>query len=114
MLETARLCSERLLARSESGIVSPALNDVRRELGLAGFFASADLPGNVRRAALARAYHPSDWNVVGHQEDDSGLVAAVQHARCAVEAGLIAPGLSDHMHLAHIHVLTAEDLLARR
>jgi len=28
------------------------------------------------------------------------------------EAGLITPGLPDHMHLAHIHVLTAEDLLA--
>ena len=112
LLEAARLCCEGLSSRGETAIAASTLEDVHREVGLAGFFASTNLAPELRRAALARARHGSPCNDIGAPRCDRGLVAAVERARRAVEAGLIAPCLSDHMHLAHVHVLSAEDLLS--
>jgi hypothetical protein len=110
VLEEARLRCERLLAAGHESWGPETLLTLHRETGLAAFFSSEDLPSAERRRALAGAQVGVDASCA--DVDEQALVALLEGARWAVEDCLIAPGLSDHMHLAHVHVLHAQDIVA--
>jgi len=95
------------------GATSPqreALHAVHRELGLAGLFASSNIPTQVRHALLADAHRRCEQLVAEASDQLDGLIVVLRRATHAVEHGLLAPGLSDHIHLAHLHVLRGQQL----
>jgi hypothetical protein len=112
LLEEARLRCEQLDSEG-AGIGERApLRVLHREVGLAGFLASSNIPSRRRQKALASAHISAGSDQLEAQDAESALVALMERACDAVEQGLIAPGLSDHMGLAHAHVVRAQQLMA--
>jgi hypothetical protein len=107
LLEQARILCERLRGRRRSD----ALDLLHRELGTAGYCASANLATARRRAALDLAHRRSHDRLRDGDRPEERLTRLIHSARRAVEHALIAPGLTDHMQRAHVHVLTALELL---
>jgi hypothetical protein len=112
LLEEARLRCERLRDRAESGTERRALRTLHREIGLAGFAVSANLAAGRRRESLALARQRS----ARVPPDESGgprvLAYLLEQADRAVEDGLNAAAVTDHVQLAQGHLLQARDLLA--
>jgi hypothetical protein len=105
LLEQARILCERLRGRSH------ALALLHRELGTAGYCASSNLATGRRQAALDLAHTRSRDGLKDGDRPEERLSRLIHGAREAVERALIAPGLTDHMQLAHVHVLTALEVL---
>jgi hypothetical protein len=107
LLEEARLRCEAMRAEAGTRARYDTLNRLHRELGLAGLFASSNLPTSVRHALLADA-HQRCPEALPHGADAlHALVLAMRRSEDAVDAGLVAPGLSDHMDRALVHLLRA-------
>ena len=112
LLEEARLrCGSLLDDDSEDCWPDPdglSLNGLYGDLGIAGYYASARLEPVRRRQLLAQAHARSD-------RGDNGSVRALADVTAAatrtVERALTITGLLDHMHLAHIHVMSACEAL---
>jgi hypothetical protein len=111
LLEEARLRCARLWGRNRSGTQAGWLEILHRELGLAGFSASADLPPERRLNALREAHVRSRTGPSRIYDPRAMLVGLTEQARLAVEGAFGAAEQNDQMHLAHLHVLAAEDLL---
>jgi hypothetical protein len=114
LLEEARLRCEALRGAATTSTRREALHRVHRELGLAGLFASSNLPTSARHALLANAHGAAQGASCQASDAFDSLVSIVVCCCDAVEHGLVAPGLSDHMHLAHVHLLRAQELLEER
>jgi hypothetical protein len=84
---------------------------LHREIGLAGLFASSNIPTSTRHALLAGAHHRCAEALPEASDAMDALVLMMLWSADAVEHGLVTPGASDHMHLAHVHVLRAHELL---
>jgi hypothetical protein len=112
LLEEARLRCEQLDSERKAIVELASLWVLHREVGLAGFVASSNLPPRRRQRALARARISVASDQLECSDAEATLVAVIERAREAVEQGLIAPGVSDHMHLAHVHVVRAQQLVA--
>lgn len=112
LLEEARLRCEQLDFEREGILERPPLRILHRQVGLAGFLANSNLPSRRRREALARARISVVSDQLEDQDAESALAALIERAREAVEEGLMIPGLSDHMRLAHVHVLRAQQVVA--
>lgn len=110
LLEEARLRCEYVGEREGEPEPREELRAVHKELGLAGFFAGANLAGSTRREALALAHARCQGAA---PDDDRALEPLLVRARSAVEQSLIVSALSDHMHLAHVHAVSAQELLVR-
>jgi hypothetical protein len=114
LLEHARLRCEQLRDTAElrdqsSALVAGhALDAAHRELGLAGFYASSEIPADSRRAWLALAHELANRPTV---DVIDALDSASNHALSAVETGLGASAGSDHLHRAHFHLLIAREFL---
>ena len=108
LLEEARLRCERIGGGASKARLSQPFRDLHRELGLAGFFASTDLSVSTRTKALVRARRRCGIEETERQE----LGMLIDLGRRAVEKRLTTTPVSDHMHMAHVHVLTAQELLA--
>lgn len=111
LLEEARLRCEQLCSEAATSPQGKALQAVHRELGLAGLFASSNIPTQVRQTLLADAHRRCEQPVAETSDQLGGLIVVLLSATHAVEDGLLAPGLSDHINLAHIHVLRGQELL---
>ena len=111
LLEEARLRCEALRADARTPARSATLNRLHRELGLAGLFTSSNLPSSVRHTLLADAHQRCTEALADDAIDALALV--MRRSEDAVDDGLVAPGLSDHMDLAHVHLLRAGVELAR-
>jgi hypothetical protein len=111
LIEEARLRCARLRDRERAEGSAVALDRVHRELGLAGYFASSALPRRRRLPALDRARARCVSNELSLSPAIRLLETLVSRARRAVESALGVPELSDHMHLAHVHILDAQKLL---
>lgn len=110
LLEEARLRCERLREQTSADAARRPLDILHRELGLAGFCASAHLSSQRRQHALAMArqqFEPARATL----PEFGGLPRLVERAEHAIQECLIAPGLSDHMHEAHLHLIAARELL---
>lgn len=119
LLEEARLRCHALLAESAEGYSDPAeglyldpdgfsLNGLYCDLGVAGYHASARLDPARRRQLLAQAHSRAERGDAGSVRALADVTAA---ATRTVERALTITGLLDHMHLAHIHVMSACEAL---
>lgn len=113
LLEEARLRCEQLDSGREGIAERGPVHVLHREVGLAGFLASSNLGARRRQKALARARISAGTDQLEDEDAESVLVVLIEQAREAVEQGLIAPGPSDHMRLAHAHVVMAQQLVTR-
>jgi hypothetical protein len=113
LLEEARLRCGLLLDDSGESGVDPdglSLNGLYGDLGTAGYYASARLAPARRRQLLSQAHARSERYGVD-ESSVRALVDVTAAATRAVERALTVTGLLDHMHVAHIHVLSACDAL---
>lgn len=110
LLEEARLRCERLRETTRADAARRPLDVLHRELGLAGFCASARLDSQRRQNALQLAHRQLEQARTA-LPDLGRLLGLVERAEQAIQACLIAPGFSDHTHEAHIHLIAARELL---
>lgn len=119
LLEEARLRCHALLADSADGFsgstagfyVDPdglSLNGLYGDLGIAGYYASARLDPARRRQLLAQAHNRAER---GDPASVRALADVTAAATRTVERALTITGLLDHMHIAHIHVMSACEAL---
>ncbi len=112
LLEEARLRCQLLLEdSSDDSCLDPdglSLDGLYGDLGIAGYYASARLEPRRRRQLLAQARVRSDRGDVASVRALADVTAA---ATRTVERALTLTGLLDHMHLAHIHVMSACEAL---
>lgn len=108
LLEEARLRCQALLEDSDHGAYLDrdclSLNGLYGDLGIAGYYASTRLDPARRRQLLAQAHARSDR---GEPTSVRALADVTAAAIRTVERALTITGLLDHMHLAHIHVMSA-------
>jgi hypothetical protein len=105
LLEEARLRCERF----ENGPLQSELRLIHREIGMAGLFASSEIPSSLRHALLDAARLYDESPIPG--DPVAVLEVALGRACTAVERCLTARAPADHMHLAHVHALGAIDVL---
>jgi hypothetical protein len=111
LLEEARLRCRSLLEESHDSYIDPdglSINGLYGDLGIAGYYASARLEPARRRQLLAQAHARSDR---GDASSVRALAEVTAAATRTVERALTITGLLDHMHLAHIHVMSACEAL---
>jgi hypothetical protein len=111
LLEEARLRCRSLLEDSQDSYIDPdglSINGLYGDLGIAGYYASARLEPARRRQLLAQAHARSDR---GDASSVRALADVTAAATRTVERALTITGLLDHMHLAHIHVMSACEAL---
>jgi hypothetical protein len=114
LLEEARLRCKSLLDDSDESYVDPdglSLNGLYGDLGIAGYYASARLEPARRRQLLAQARARSDRGESLGSAGARALTDVTASATRTVERALTVTGLLDHMHLAHIHVMSACEAL---
>lgn len=110
LLEEARLRCQSLLDDGHDSRVDPdrlSLNGLYGDLGIAGYYASARLDPGRRRQLLAQAHARSGSDATSVR----ALADVTAAATRTVERALTVTGLLDHMHLAHIHVMSAGESL---
>jgi hypothetical protein len=115
LIEEARLRCERLeivgLRHFDEGDRQDLFREIHREIGMAGLFASTEIESWSRKILLEAARLRSESPIRGALDAAGILEIALGRACTAIEHCLNAPEPVDHMHLAHIHVLTGIDLL---
>jgi hypothetical protein len=110
LLEEARLRCERLRADAGSDTERYSLNAIHKHLGMSGWAASSALDPPRRQALLARAQKQSGKGGT-RTTAEHALVEVVIDAEDVVTDGLGCAEEIDHLHLAHVHLLHAMDLL---
>jgi hypothetical protein len=114
LLEEARLRCKALLEDSPERTADPdglSLSGLYGDLGIAGYYASARLEPDRRKQLLAQA-HARCGRGAGELTGSVRALADVTAAATrTVERALTITGLLDHMHLAHIHVMSACEAL---
>jgi hypothetical protein len=111
LLEEARLRCRSLHEDSQDSYIDAdglTINGLYSDLGIAGYYASARLEPARRRQLLAQAHARSDR---GDASSVRALADVTAAATRTVERALTITGLLDHMHLAHIHVMSACEAL---
>lgn len=114
LLEEARLRCKLLLDDNHEVEVdrdSVSLNGLYGDLGIAGYYASARLEPGRRKQLLAQAHQRCERGVGGTASSARALADVTAAATRTVERALTVTGLLDHMHLAHIHVMSACEAL---
>jgi Tfp pilus assembly protein PilW len=110
LVEEARLRCEQLQAEVSRDPKRHALRAIHRQLGMAGWAASTELPPHRRQAVLRDAHHQS-VRPMRHPVPEHALTEVVIEAEDALAAGLGHDQQSEHLHLARAHLLHAMDLL---
>jgi Tfp pilus assembly protein PilW len=111
LVEQARLRCEQFHRNAGTDAERFALEQIHRELGMAGWMVSSTLDSMRRRSLLAAAHRQAKSPAL-HRLDVHALAAIVIEGEDAVVAALTRDAGSDHMHLAHLHLLCAMELLA--
>jgi hypothetical protein len=112
LLEEARLRCERLTAQAGTEAEYASLRRIHRELGMAGWLASTGIDASRRLALLSSARRRSTQPMPYASNSTHALAGTTISAEDAIGRSLTATQDSDHMHLAHLHVLHAEELLS--
>ncbi len=112
LLEEARLRCEGLAAEARTESERASLRVIHNELGMAGLLASSGLEPDQRLALLAVAHQQSMRPILHTADAAHALAGTAISAEDVIGQDLMTAGLSDHMHLAHLHLLRAEELLA--
>jgi hypothetical protein len=104
LLEIARLRCERLIL---DGGVQAELRTIHREIGNAGYQLSTNFRPAARMRRLSLAYSQIESaSDLGAQNPLESLFVHVIRA-CDAIAGALNLQASDHLHLAHLHVMSA-------
>lgn len=114
LLEEARLRCKSLLGDSHGTEWDPdsvSLSGLYGDLGIAGYYASARLEPARRKQLLAQAHARCRHGTPGTTSSARELADVTAAATRTVERALTVTGLLDHMHLAHIHVMSACEAL---
>ncbi len=111
LVEQARLRCEEFHRSVGTDAERLALEQIHRELGMAGWLISSTLDP-VRRLSLLATAHVQATIATPHPRHAHALAAIVIEGEDAVVAALTRDTGSDHMHLAHLHLLCAMELLA--
>jgi hypothetical protein len=109
-LEEARLVCERHHVSDQQH--RGRLRLLHRHLGMAGFYASSELRATRRRELLELARERSEKRSTAAVDLASSLAALTRDGRSDIEGAMKALGPRDDLHLAHLYVLGAEELLA--
>ena len=110
LLEEARLRCGALLDESselEADRDGLSLSGLYGNIGIAGYYASARLEPVRRKELLAQAHARCERGMSGTLSSVRALADVTAAATRTVERALTVTGLLDHMHLAHIHVMSA-------
>lgn len=110
LVEEARLRCEQLQAEASHDLERNALRAIHHQLGMAGWAASTELQPQRRHAVLRDAHHQS-VRPMRHPVAEHALAEVLIDAEDALAAGLGRDQQGEHLHLAHIHLLHAMDLL---
>lgn len=106
-IETARLRSERLLERGDS----ESLRAIHRDLGLAGYYASADLSSALRIRCLEIA-RKECTDTSGYDLVPTLIgISEGTTAACEAIAKVLSQTHEDHMHMALPYVMSAAESL---
>ena len=79
---------------------------------MAGFYASSELPATRRHELLELARDRSEKRSAATVVVASSVAALTRDARSNIEGAMKALGPRDDLHLAHLYVLEAAELLA--
>lgn len=109
-LEEARLVCERQDSADQGQ--SDRLRLLHRQLGMAGFHVSCELPPIRRRKLLELARARSEKRSATAVDVAPSIATLTRDARSAIEGAMRALGPRDELHLAHLYVLCAVELLA--
>lgn len=88
-----------------------SLSGLYGDLGIAGYYASARLEPARRKQLLAQAHARCNRCSGSSAASVRALSDVTAAATRTVERALTVSGLLDHMHLAHIHVMSASEAL---
>jgi hypothetical protein len=111
LVEQARLRCEDFHDSVGTDTERLALEQIHRELGMAGWLISSPLD-RLRRLPLLAEAHLQATIPRLHPRQAHTLAAVVIEGEDAVLAALLHDTGGDHMHLAHLHLLYAMELLA--
>ena len=117
LLEEARLRCKSMIDDERDQLDdsdSLTLSGLYGDLGIAGYYASARVEPRRRRELLAQARARSCTQSAEYGEPVDSVRALAEVTAAAtrtVERALTITGLLDHMHLAHIHVMSACETL---
>jgi hypothetical protein len=111
LVEQARLRCEEFHHSVGTDAERLTLERIHREIGMAGWLVSSTL-APVSRLRLLAAAHRQATTPTLHLRLAHALAAVVIEGEDAVVAALTRDTGSDHMHLAHLHLLCAMELLA--
>lgn len=114
LLEEARLRCEALIHEADEGweeVPGINLTAIYGDLGMAGYHASARLDPTRRQQLLVQAHLRCERGVGSATGSVHALADVTSAATRSVERALAITGLLDHMHLAHVHVMTASEAL---
>jgi hypothetical protein len=109
LLEEARLRCEQLKAAAHTEPDRSSLREIHRELGLAGWLASSELAVD-RRLALLDSARQQSTTAMLHPAHSPHAVATIA---ILAEDALVNTDQAEHMHDAHLHLLSAMALLGR-
>jgi hypothetical protein len=109
-LEEARLVCGRQRVSDQQ--LRDRLRVLHRHLGMAGFYASCELRATRRRELLELARERSEKRSTAALDLACSVAALTRDARSDIEGAMKALGPRDDLHLAHLYVLGAEELLA--
>lgn len=109
LVEEARLRCEALQAAACREERRSELRRLHRHLGLAGLYASSNLPSRTRSALLARVHDRCERMSVA---STGGLLRTTRSAARAVRRSLAKDGPAEHMELARLHLSRAMEFLA--
>lgn len=110
LVEEARLRCEALRAAARDEARGHELRRLHRELGLAGLYASANVPSRTRRALLGGVHDRCDQPGASIAST-GGLLRTMRRALRAARRSLTKDGPADHMELARLHLLRAMEFL---
>jgi hypothetical protein len=109
-LEAARPVCERHQAGDQQH--QDRLRLLHRHLGMAGFYASSELRAARRRELLELARERSEERSTAAVDLAFSIAAWTRDARSDIEEAMKALGPRDDLHLTHLYVLGAVELLA--
>jgi hypothetical protein len=114
LLEEARLRCELLVDDSNEADLDPdclSLTGLYGDIGLAGYYASARLEPARRKVLSAQAHARCQRGIGGTASSVRAFAEVTAAATRTVERALTVTDLLDHMHLAHMHVMSACEAL---
>ncbi len=111
IIEKLRLRCEQLLLMVSTHAQAHELRRVHRELGMAGLVVSTEMPAPVRLSLLTGAHEQSQRLPDDAEDGIEALALSLGEAEQAVSRVVPSRGRSDHLHLAHVHLLYGREQL---